>query len=146
MRDEAEFNSFLAKELKKHHANVVTVKICDRFKIGLSDFIMWMNGTSICLECKRAVTGNKKGKLLTHAFTPPQKHFLTKITHTKNLAYGLVSVEEEKVMYLLPLEAISEDGNVTKTDLVLKAKPFDRTSQGVKEFIAYLEEVTSGRC
>jgi hypothetical protein len=111
MKGENDFNGQLSKEFRQlkglHH-----VKVADKFTIGISDFLIWIEGTSIALETK-FVKEWPKGhlKLLQHEFTGPQQTFLESIALTGNRAFGLVYVDCVRQSFIIPWNQIPKEGN-----------------------------------
>lgn len=114
MKDENAFNAHISKELKKLERPgpdfTFYLKAADKFRSGVSDFIIWRRSLTIAIESKFAkVVGN--GLLLSHNFSGAQITFLESMALAGNEAYGLVGVGEEKAMYLVPYNQIPREGN-----------------------------------
>lgn len=135
-KTESAFNSFLTKEFKRYRPNFYAVKISDKYKSGLSDFVIFCNGKSLALECKNILTTEGTGMLLKHPFSPEQRNFFRNVSGTGNLAFGLLGVDDENRMYLIPPSAITENGNVTRERL-RGCHPFERSIKGVAEFVKF---------
>lgn len=119
MKDENAFNAHLSKELKKLERPgadfTFYMKAADKFRSGVSDFIIWRRSLSIAIESKfTKLIGN--GLLLSHPFSGPQLTFLESIALSGNEAYGLVGIGEEKAMYLIPYKQIPREGNWQSSD------------------------------
>jgi len=127
MRDESAFNQYLGKELTKLHQQKLShMKAADKFRSGVSDFLVWWMGTSLALECKFVKnTGqlpyDSKKKLLSHPFTGEQITFLEGISLSGNLAWGLVALDFSKQMILIPCREIPEVGNWRICDFLEEA-------------------------
>jgi hypothetical protein len=113
MKGENDFNRDLAKDLRGFKG-LHYVKVSDKFTIGISDFIIWMEGTSIALESK-FVKDWPKGHLplLGHEFTGPQQTFLESVARTGNRAFGIVYVDCERKIFVIPWDHIPRNGNWT---------------------------------
>jgi len=146
MKTEGAFNAYLTKEFNKYKPNVYAVKLADKYKAGLSDFIIWMDKTSIALESKNVANWNDKGKLLTHEFSPTQLSFFKKFMATNCKAFGLIAFDNPKLMFLVPADVlISLNGNLSGVQLLENGKPFQITTLGVEGLIDYIKEVCNGR-
>lgn len=122
MKSEGEYNAFLSKEFKKRSPELHSVKIADKFSVGISDFIIWNCATSAGLEVKfikdwpiRSTT-----KILKHPFAGAQKTFLESIALTRNAGWGLIAVESEKRAYAIPYDKIPDTGNWTHEDFLIE--------------------------
>jgi len=117
MKDENAFNQYLGKELTKmHQQRLYHMKAADKFRSGVSDFLIWKTFTSAAVECKfvggkEQLNSDSKKKLLSHPFTGEQITFLESIARTGNRAWGLVFFNFAKQMILIPWDKIPEGGN-----------------------------------
>lgn len=116
MKNEHALNSSLSKGMNYFSPNLKHVKISDKYSIGISDFLLWMDGESAAMEVKFIKDYPKRGgtKLLSHPFSGVQLSFLHEIDATKNGGYGLVGVDSERRMYIIPYWRLPEEGNWTK--------------------------------
>jgi hypothetical protein len=142
MSSEGDFNSDLAKELKKYRPQVFSVKSSDKYTAGISDFLLWGNGKSVGLEVKLSHQGlddfNKPKKpMLVHTFSPGQMLFLRHIRATGNQAYGLVVCKPHKSMFLVDTPLINTTGNVS-LEAILSCRCFGIDAAGVEGLLAYL--------
>jgi hypothetical protein len=73
MKTEHDFNAWLKKEFRQFD-EYKAVKISDRFKIGLPDWLIFHKGKAVVVECKFAknMTDKSTKNLLTHSVKPPQ--------------------------------------------------------------------------
>lgn len=106
MKLESALNTFLAKEFKKFKPEVQVYKTSDKYQVGIPDFILWVNGQSVVIECKNILTSKKTSSLLTHPFSAMQINFMKNVITTGNQAYGLIAVHDEKLMWLVPANSL----------------------------------------
>ena len=117
MKNENALNAYLGKELRKLSPRVHTIKISDKFTSGISDFLLYTEGTSIAVEVKFVPElPSYKAQLLQHPFTGEQLTFLESIDLTNNRAFGLVVIG--KMAYPVPACFIPETGNWMCSDFV----------------------------
>jgi hypothetical protein len=110
MKNEHEFNAYLKKEFKKH-SEFKAIKISDRFKIGLPDWLLFHRGKAAVLECKWAKTC-AKGNILGHTLSKPQVTSLKGFSAVSVPAMVLVGIEDERSMVLGCYSFFSETGNL----------------------------------
>lgn len=143
MKNEHEFNSYLAKEFRKLTPDLKCLKASDKFSIGVSDFLLWYRSKSVAMECKfiKAFPKKPTTDVLSHKFEGPQYSFLQQISMTGSHSYGLVGVASEKKMYLIPIYSLHKDGNYTLAEFMhqnFKAFAFDDVDGLIKRlFLEY---------
>jgi hypothetical protein len=107
---ENDFNSNLSKEIRKLAPKVHYLKVSDKFGIGISDFLIWRDGTCAAVEVKYITEyPNPNVQLLKHPFKGSQITFLESISLTGNRAFGIVGVGKD--IYLIPWKKIPPNGN-----------------------------------
>ncbi len=115
MKDENEFNSKISKALKPLETRenfTFAVKAADKFRSGVSDFMIYRGGRATALENKfLRKWPSDRSKLLSHPFSGPQITYLESLKLAGCGAYGMIGVEEEKAMFLIPQTHIPENGN-----------------------------------
>lgn len=111
MKNENEFNAFLKKEFKKH-AEYKAIKISDRFKIGLPDWLIFHDGAAVAVECKFAKEFKKAG-MLYHKVTPPQLTTLKGFSAVKIPALIVIGVGDERLIYVGSHKHVTDTGNIT---------------------------------
>lgn len=113
MKDENAFNRYLGKELTKLSCNnTFYTKVADKFRTGVSDFIIWSCETSLAMESKFIKTfPTDKSKLLKHPFSGQQITYMESVDLTGNFGFGLVGVYDIKKMYTVHYKSIPEEGN-----------------------------------
>lgn len=110
MRTEGEFNAQLSKRFKAE--GIMTLKICDRMSLGISDFLLFRRGLATALEVKFLTHWPADAaQLLKHPFTGPQQTFLESFKLAGHNAYGLVVVRAHHCMAVIPASEIPLDGN-----------------------------------
>ena len=118
MKTENDFNAYLSKNLKRYSPDVHTVKISDKFTVGISDFMVFCSGKTLALETKfeKSFPQRKTSQVLSHPFSGAQLTFLESMFLTGNMGYGMVAIEETQKMYIFPFAAIPVSGNFTKEE------------------------------
>lgn len=114
MRDENAFNAKIAEKLKRMEKPGPTfthyLKAADRFRSGVSDFLIWRSGITLAMENKYIKGwGNPGAALLNHTFDGAQQTFLESQELAGCKAFGLVGVADG--MYLIHRKQIPESGN-----------------------------------
>lgn len=138
MKTEGEFNAFLSKEFKKRRG-IVPIKTADKYRSGLSDFIILCDKNTVGIESKFSTKQlGGAGSLITHPFSPVQLTFLHRIGSVGCGAYGLVGVKEEKVMYLVHYRDIPKTGWVSYDIMQASAERFIISPAGVAAMCTYL--------
>jgi hypothetical protein len=112
MKTEHDFNAWLKKELRRV-AEYKAVKISDRFKIGLPDWLIFHHGRAVVVECKFIPDLAKNKNLLGHPVTRPQITSLKSFEAVDVLPFVLVGVRGENIMYLGSYHELTSSGNVT---------------------------------
>lgn len=121
-KTENEFNAFLSSEFKKLAPQLEAIKIADKFKSGLSDFLLWYDGASCALEVKfvKELPVRNDSMVLDHKFSGAQIRKMTRLVETGNRAMGVVAVKSLDLMFFIPFEILSEleEGNISKEQLL----------------------------
>jgi hypothetical protein len=117
MATENDFNAKLSANFKKLESQgFLTLKMAEKYHIGIPDFLIWHDGRCAGLEVKFVKELPKgRGKVLGHAFDGRQLTFLQRIAMAGGPAWGLVVVHSEKKMYLFYFTDIPEGGNWSGT-------------------------------
>lgn len=129
MKSEHALNSHLAKLMRRKSPELKYLKTSDKFAIGISDFLLWWDGPcrhhSAAIEVKFIKEYPKRGgsKLLSHPFSGVQISYLHQMACAASHAYGLVGVDCEKLMYVVPYKEIPEPGNWANHMFQQKAFP-----------------------
>lgn len=113
MRTENEFNAKLGKDLRKlEPSGTMTLKVAEKYHIGVCDFFIWRNGRCAAVEVKFVRELPKRnGKVLGHEFDGPQISFLKRIAASGSPAWGLIAIHEVKKIVLVPARDIPPEGN-----------------------------------
>lgn len=138
MKDENVFNSKLSSWFKSYWSSkgFFHIKSSDKYREGISDFILWGNSRSCALESKFIMSIPEGNKMwLNHKFTPPQRTFLHCIEKTGNLSVGLIGVRDKRMMLAIPRSAIPECGNIRSEE---GGVWFPITKEGAGSLIDYL--------
>lgn len=118
MKTENDFNAELSKKLKKYSPEVHTIKISDKFTVGISDFLIMCMGKTLALETKfeKSFPQRQTSQVLSHPFSGAQLTFLESVALAGNMGYGMVAIEETQKMYVFPYAAIPVSGNFTRAE------------------------------
>lgn len=145
MKDENAFNSWLSSKLKKRKPDIVSKKIADKYKRGISDFLLWGYGTSVILECKFIADYPKtpSAKALKHDFSPEQMNYMREIERTGNKCFGLVYVDSRRLAHLLPYEILRAAHEQTLTSEILQTNGYIITK--TEEGVDFLLDIVFGR-
>jgi hypothetical protein len=112
MKSEGEFSGLFSKELKKYWPQLYHIKASDKFTLGISDFLIWLDGISVALEMKFVMcTPSNKAMILKHNFSGAQVTFLESMSLAKVRAYGGVYLKETQLFYLIPYKDMPREGN-----------------------------------
>ena len=112
MKNENEFNAFLKKEFKKY-SQFKAVKISDRFKIGLPDWLIFHNGKAAAVECKFAKEWYMDKNILKHTVSKPQITSLKGFSAVSVPSLILIGIADKGLMYVGRPEFLTDSGNVT---------------------------------
>lgn len=113
MNTENEFNAYLTKEIRKLGTSYKAIKMSDRFKIGVPDWIMFHAGKSVAVEAKFARKLPQRGKVLNHPVTGPQISYLKSLALAGVPGKVLIAASFDNLIRIVPLESLPEDGNFT---------------------------------
>ena len=117
MKTENDFNGALSKKIRALGSGTFSFKASDKMTVGVSDFLIWRGGMTLALESKFiASTPSLKAQLLQHPFSGAQLTFLESLALSGNKAFGLVGIEDKKMMYLIPWDQIPASGNWKTAD------------------------------
>jgi len=111
MNTEGEFNAFITKEIRMLGQEYKAIKLSDRFRIGLPDWIMIYKGRTIAVEAKFVKKTPTKGRLLNHPITAPQLSSLKSMALAGCGCWGLIANGETRRMAAVALTGIPETGN-----------------------------------
>lgn len=117
MKNENEFNAFLKKEFKKH-PEYKAVKISDRFKIGLPDWLVFYQGRAAVVECKFASKWYNDKNVLGHTVSKPQITSLKGFSAVAIPSLVLIGFADRKEMFIGRPEHLTPTGNVTGNIIV----------------------------
>jgi hypothetical protein len=112
------FNAALSKKIKLLGKSYLALKFSDRFKIGLSDWIIFHEGLSVCLEAKaiQSLPEKATSKVLGHTFAGPQLTFFRDMDLVSVSCWGLVARLDLRKMLLIPASKLPASGNFTKRE------------------------------
>jgi len=113
MKTENEFNAWLGKHLRMlEPKGFFTLKVAEKYHIGVSDFFIWHGGQCASVEVKFIKSMPLRGgNVLKHEFDGKQQTFLKRVSAAGNPAWGLIAVHDQKKMVLIPNGHLPESGN-----------------------------------
>ena len=111
-KTENDLNAYLSKQFKQIRPAIASVKLAEKFHIGISDFILLQGGRGTIMETKNIRDFPKShGKVLSHPFEPEQLSFLKRVALADVPVWGVVAVNQVETLWAFPLESIPESGN-----------------------------------
>lgn len=111
MNNENEFNAWLTKDIKKLGSSIKAVKFSDRFRPGVSDWLIFHNGITIAVESKAIKSLPKRGNALKHPVTGPQMTFFESMRLAGICGFVIVAELDIRVITAIPYPHVPENGN-----------------------------------
>jgi len=123
MNTENDFNGYITKEIRKLGTDYKAIKLSDKFKIGLPDWIMFYRGQAVAVESKFVRRLPKRGKVLKHPVTGPQISYLSSLSMAGVTCKVIVGAAFDSHIYVLDFTELPVGGNFYPTDFSwMKAK------------------------
>jgi hypothetical protein len=112
------FNARIMSNIRLLGKSYYALKASDRFRAGISDFIIWHEGLTSTIEAKaiKALPARGSTLVLSHTFQGPQQTFMKDLSLAHVHSWGLVGVIIERKMVLIPREKIPYSGNFTRDE------------------------------
>ncbi len=112
MATENDFNSHLTSLIRRMGTSYKCLKVADKVKSGISDFLIFHAGRAIAIECKHIAelpAGN--GRALKHAVSGPQQTFLKSMALAGIPGYIVIACAKDRSMTVCPIEDVPPAGN-----------------------------------
>lgn len=119
MATENDFNSYLTTHIRRMGTRYKVLKIADKVKTGISDFLLFHDGRAVALECKHIKElppGRRQA--LRHAVSGPQRTFLTSMSLAGVPGFVLIACEADRTMTIVPAASVPESGNWTREEIL----------------------------
>lgn len=137
MKTEGEFNAFISKELKKRK-DLLAIKTADKYRAGLSDFIILCQANTVAIESKFIKNPvDNCPNILAHPFSPVQLAFLKRVSATGCGAWGLIAVKQNKTMYLVLERQLAEKMSLVQVESACCGR-FEISPEGVRLMAVFL--------
>lgn len=111
MKTEGEFSSYLTRKIRELGPKYKAVKLSDRFRIGLADWIIIHEGRVAALEAKFVKQLPKRGQLLKHPVTGPQMTSLLSMSMAGCRSWVLIANGPARTMAAVPFVDVPPTGN-----------------------------------
>lgn len=118
MATENDFNSYFTTHVNRMGTRFKGLKISDKLKTGISDFILFYEGRALAIESKHIQEWPPgKGRALKHPVSGPQQTFLKGMGLAGVPGYVMVACAVDRVITVIPAEFVPPSGNWTKEEL-----------------------------
>lgn len=125
MATENDFNSYLTTLIHRMGTSYKCLKIADKVKTGIADFLIFYDGRAVAVECKHVKALPKgKGKALKHAVTGPQQTFLKSMALAGIRGFVVIACAKDRSMTVCPIEAVPPSGNWTAEEILFMRRTF----------------------
>jgi hypothetical protein len=119
MKNEDAFNAKLGKEIRKRvDSGTYCLKMAEKFHIGIADFQLVRAGQTVVFEAKFIAQPlpARATKVLKHPFTGPQITYLRGMNNAGAKTYGVIGMNDTKMIKVLPSHMIPAGGNWSLED------------------------------
>jgi len=122
VKTENDFNRHVTKQIRLLGTSVCAVKFSDRFKAGISDWVIFKAGKAVAAEAKfiRELPGPKAAKALKHPVSGPQLTFLKKMTLCGARGFIFLGIASLKKILVINQLEVPMSGNFTPAWLIEK--------------------------
>lgn len=113
-KNEGDLNAYFSKEWKKQYPKLKVVKAADKFQVGLSDFMLYKDGTARGIEVKlvKELPARASTNILKHEFAGSQITYLKDLDLTGNKGFGLLAVEPLEIVFMIPSRLLIPNGTL----------------------------------
>ena len=119
MTTENDFNSYFSTHVRRMGTDFKAVKIADKVKTGISDFLIFHDGRAVAAECKlMAALPDGKRRALKHAVSGPQQTFLKSMALAGIPGYVFIACTADRTITIVPGRAVPASGNWTKEEIL----------------------------
>jgi len=117
MATENDFNAKVTDAIRKMGTSYKAMKVSDRFKSGCADWLIFHCGLAVAVEAKYAQSLPKKGKVLKHPVTGPQRTFLKTMGAANIPGWVILGLADYRKIVAVPLSLLPPDGNWTRAEI-----------------------------
>jgi penicillin-binding protein-related factor A (putative recombinase) len=118
MATENDFNAYLSTHIRRMGTAYKALKIADKVKAGLSDFLIFYKGRAVAMECKHMKTfPTGKRRALKHPVSGPQLTFLKGMALAGVPGFVVIASAEERLITLIPADEVPLLGNWSRAEL-----------------------------
>lgn len=119
MATENDFNSYLSTHIRRMGSSFKAVKIADKAKTGIADFLIFHEGRCVAVECKHIATWPPgRRQALGHAVSGPQQTFLKSMSLAGVPGFVVIACAEDRIMTVVPGGFVPTSGNWTKEEIL----------------------------
>jgi hypothetical protein len=120
MGTENTFNGYVTSVVKRMGNTFKVQKISDRFKAGVSDWLIFHEGLVIAVESKyiHRVPLQPGTKLLRHVVSGPQRTYMKTLAEAHVPCWVIVGIGTERRIVVVPFSALPVSGNWTAADFI----------------------------
>lgn len=125
MATENDFNAYFSSHVKRMGTSIKAIKIADKVKTGISDFLIFQDGRAVAVECKfmkELPTGQRRA--LKHAVSGPQQTFLKAMSLAGVPGFVAIASAAERLVTIIPAEAVPPHGNWSREELLDARKAY----------------------
>lgn len=119
MATENDFNGYLSTHIRRMGKAFKAVKIADKVKTGIPDFLIFHEGRAIAVECKH-IAGLPSGErmALKHPVSGPQRTFLISLGFAGVPGFVVIACAADRTMTIVPAVYVPPSGNWTKEGIL----------------------------
>lgn len=149
MKNEDAFNAYLSLELRRLRPFTASIKMSEKFHIGVPDFSLIRRGQTAFFECKflkEEPSPTKRGRVLGHPFGAAQLTFLRLMAAAGARCFGVIGLDYRRRMKVIHLDDLPASGNWTGAEwIAAKARFFDFSDvAGLADYLLGSGEVEGG--
>lgn len=113
MKNENEFNAWMTSQIRKLGTRYKAIKLSDRFRFGVSDWLIFHDGKGIAVESKaiKNLPKTMRGKALKHPVTGPQMTFFESMRLAGIKGYVIVAILDHRSITAVPYPCVPKHGN-----------------------------------
>lgn len=152
MGTENTFNGYVTSVMKRMGNKFKVQKVSDRFKSGVSDWLVFHEGLVIALESKyiQKMPLQPETKLLRHTVTGPQRTYMKTLAEANVPSWVIVGIGVERRIVVVPFPDIPVAGNWTAAEFLAQQKslftyPYNEIPKMIRGMFAHSASVYRGR-
>lgn len=118
MATENDFNGDFSSYVRRMGTSFKAVKISDKVKAGISDFLIFNGGRAVAVECKHIQElPEGRGRALKHAVSGPQQTFLKGMALAGVPGFIVIACAGERSVTIIPGSEVPPSGNWTREEI-----------------------------